>query len=708
LLRFLPRFIRKRTGELEKFDEKRILAAIKKAFFAVYPKKQKENERNAARVAELVLQSISEKRLREPTVEQVQDLVEEKIMQAGFANVAKAYIVYRKERAQIRELKKRLGVRDELKVSVNAAAVLRERYLRRDEKGNVVETAAELFHRVANAVAQADRRYGKRLAVQSAEKFYEMMSTFKFLPNSPTLMNAGLPLGQLSACFVIPVEDSLDGIFSAVGWMAKIHQSGGGTGFSFSRLRPKGDIVHSTMGQASGPVSFMRIFDVATDVIKQGGRRRGANMGILRVDHPDILEFISIKHDPGFMTNFNLSVAVTDRFMRALAKNEKYELFNPRTGKVAGELPAGEVFDRLVQNAWETGDPGMIFIDRLNAKNPTRRLGPIESTNPCGEVGLHPFEACNLGSINLHKFVKDKKINWEELGNVIGEAVHFLDNVVTVSKFPLPQIREAVLANRRIGLGVMGFADTLAELGVPYDSNKALEIGEEIMRFIEKKGHEASQKLGRQRGSFPNFKKSLWYEKGYRWMRNATVTTIAPTGTISIIAEASSGIEPFFAISFVRNIMEGIQLFETNKVFEKVARERGFYSKELMEEMAKTGSVQNLKQVPEDVKRIFKNALEISPEWHVKMQAVFQRHVDNAVSKTINLRHDATVEDVRRAYLLAYELGCKGITVFRAGSKPSQVLYAGIEPSLAKGEFVTAQSEFSGFSGSCKGGECHL
>ncbi|HYB92868.1 MAG TPA: vitamin B12-dependent ribonucleotide reductase, partial [archaeon] len=567
------------------------------------------------------------------------------------------------------------------------------------ERGNPIETPSQLFHRVAKAVAAADLIYDKNANVAEVEEeFYQLMAHQEFMPNSPTLMNAGTEMGQLSACFVVPIEDSIEGIFNAVKWMAVIHKSGGGTGFSFSRLRPKNDLVKSTMGVASGPVSFMRIFDVTTDVIKQGGRRRGANMGILRVDHPDILEFIAAKSQEGFLSNFNISVAATDEFMKKVEKDEKYDIINPRIGKPIMQLRAKSVFDLIVNNAWTTGDPGMIFIDEINRYNPTPSLGQMESTNPCGEVPLLPFESCNLGSIDLSKMIKDGDVDWEKLRKTVRIVVHFLDNIIDVSKFPLAEIEAQTRANRKIGVGVMGLAEAFFKLNIPYDSDEALAMAEKFMKFINDEGHKMSVEIAEKRGSFPNFKGSIWEERNYKAMRNATVTTIAPTGTISIIAGTTSGIEPVFAISFVRSVMEGTQLLEVNPVFEKVAKERGFYSEDLMIKISKKGSIQGFTEIPEEIRRIFVTAFDVDPEWHVKMQAAFQKYIDNAVAKTVNLRHDATPEDVRKVYWLAYKLKCKGITIYRYGSKKEQVLYIGevLGKEKAEEEYVGADSEYAG------------
>lgn len=557
-----------------------------------------------------------------------------------------------------------------MQLTENALRVLSARYLLKDAKGNVIETPEGMFKRVASTIASAEKIYGRDPA-QWEDRFYELMGGLRFLPNSPTLMNAGRDIGQLAACFVLPVDDSMQSIFDTLKNAALILQSGGGTGFSFSRLRPRTDIVRSTGGIASGPVSFMKIYNTATEVIKQGGARRGANMGILRIDHPDILDFIRIKRDERELTNFNISVAVTDVFMDALMRDDEYDLINPRSKAVIGRLKAKTVFDEIVTSAWETGDPGLVFIDRINRYNPTPHLGDIESTNPCGEQPLLPYEACVLGSLNLSRYVTGDtgsgRVDYDALSTDIKTAVRFLDDSIDVNKYPLPAIEAMHKGNRKIGLGVMGWADMLILLGIPYNSKKAFRLAREIMRFIRDKSREASVELADERGVFPNFKGSIYDSPDMPHPRNATTTTIAPTGTLSIIADCSSGIEPIFALAYKRLILD-TELFEINKYFLKIALDRGFYTREIEDEVIKRGTLRGIKSVPSDIKRLFRTAHEIPPEDHIEMQAAFQEYTDNAVSKTINMPHRAKKEDVYRAFLLAYEKGLKGITIFRYGT----------------------------------------
>lgn len=566
-------------------------------------------------------------------------------------------------------------------LSKNALMVLEKRYLCKNEKGTLVEDAEGMFHRVASAIASVETTHGKTAKqIQNlAGEFYDVISNLEFLPNSPTIMNAGKELGQLSACFVLPIEDSMESIFETIKNTALIHKSGGGTGFAFSRLRPAEDCVKSTNGVSSGPISFMEVFNSATEAIKQGGTRRGANMGCLRVDHPDILKFITCKKDTTKLTNFNISVLVTERFMEAAAKGEDYDLINPRTGESVKKLNAAKVFDLIVNMAWSNGEPGIIFIDRINRDNPTPHIGSIESTNPCGEQPLLPYESCNLGSINLSKMLKSEKgkleVDFEKLKNTVRLAVRFLDDVIDANKYPLDNIAKMTRSNRKIGLGVMGFADMLIQLGVPYDSEEGISIAEQVMSYISQEGRKMSCELAAERGVFPNFKGSVYDSNNDKMeIRNATVTTIAPTGTLSIIASCSSGIEPLFAISYIKRVMDGTELLEVNPYFEKIAKEREFYTEELMRKIAERGTVRGMDEVPEDVQKIFATALDIAPVWHIRMQAAFQRFTDNAVSKTVNFPEDATTDDVREVYQLAYKEGCKGCTIYRYGSRDSQVL----------------------------------
>lgn len=689
--------IRTRDDSIVAFDASKIEDAVYKALVAT----NSGDRRLAGRITQKVVNTLEERFAnRTPGIEDIQDIVEEVLMSQGHTNVAKAYIIYRQNRSEIRRIKKLIGIRDDLKLDINAIKVLERRYLLRDQEGNVIESPRELFHRVAHTIAAVETKFEPAADIHGLEdKFFSLMNNLEFMPNTPTLMNAGAPLGQLSACFVLPVADSIAGIFDSLKDMALIHQSGGGTGFSFSYLRPRGDIVRSTKGVASGPVSFMKVFDVATGIMKQGGKRRGANMGILNANHPDIMEFILGKSDEGTFSNFNISVGASDEFMEAVKKDRKWGLINPRTNQEVRVTNARHLFDLIVNNAWRSGDPGIIFLDEINRHNPTPHLGKLEATNPCGELPLLPYESCNLGSINLAKMVTDSQLDWQKLKRTVQICVHFLDNVIEASNFPLPAVEQITRGgNRKIGLGIMGFADALIKLSIPYNSEKALETAENIMKFIFEEARKASVKLANERGVFPNYKGSIYDKAGGPKMRNATVVSIAPTGTISIIAGCSSGIEPLFALAFVRNIMEGTRLLEVNPVFEQIARQRGFHSPELMEKIARTGTLRGISGIPEDVRRVMVTDWDIDPEWHVRMQAIFQKYSDNSVSKTVNLSAESTPNDIRRVYKLAYDLKCKGITAYRYGSKKEQVLTlpTATTQNADQGLFVTVDSEYAG------------
>ena len=567
-----------------------------------------------------------------------------------------------------------------MELSKNALTVLERRYLIKNGEGVVIETVEELFRRVAGAIAASDRRYDENADCEAlADSFYRMMTNLEFLPNSPTLMNAGRPLGQLSACFVLPVEDTMEGIFETIKQAALIHKSGGGTGFSFSRLRPCGSAVNSTGGVASGPISFMKVFNMATEAVKQGGTRRGANMGILRVDHPDIMEFIHCKTNNKEITNFNISVGLTEKFMNAVEAGKDYELVDPHGGRVTGTLNAREVFECIVDAAWHNGEPGIIFLDRLNRDNVVPKAGKIESTNPCGEQPLLPYESCNLGSINLTKMLREENgvysFDWDKLKATAKKAVHFLDNVIDANKYPLKEIDFMTKQTRKVGLGVMGWADALLRLKIPYNSEQAVRLAETVMRAVTEAGREESRELAKARGTFPLFQESTLDQELPQ--RNATVTTIAPTGTLSLLASCSSGVEPIFGYVYIRNIMDGTEMIEVNPILREVLEERGLYSDELMKKIAKQGSLEGIEEIPEEIHRVFVSAHEVSPEFHIRMQAAFQRHTDNAVSKTVNFCNSATREEVAEVYKLAFRLGCKGVTIYRDGSRSEQVLNIG-------------------------------
>jgi ribonucleoside-diphosphate reductase alpha chain len=664
--------ITKRDGRIVDFNPDKIATAIFKAAQAVGESKQDLAKALAQRVIELTNSRFTDKT---PSVEDMQDIVEETLIASGEAKIAKAYILYRQKRAELRNLKKALlqGQTDEeVDLSLNALKVLEKRFLKKDADGKLLETPSQMFRRVAANIAQADAFYGGNIQ-ETTEKFYERMRKLEFLPNTPTLMNAGTSMQQLVSSFVLPVEDSIESIFDALKHAAMIHKTGGGTGFSFSKLRPKHDIIVTSQGQSTGPTAFMRLFDSSTSIIKEGGVQRGANIGILRVDHPDVLEFINLKADGKSFTNFNLSVGVTDTFMEAVANDREYHIVNPRTRQPVTTLSARGVFDNIIALAWQRGDPGLIFLDRINQQNPMLNTGELEATDPCGDQPLMPYESAPLGAINVLSCVKQNDFDWEKLKGLVHDAVHFLDNVIDVNRYPLPEIEKASKATRKIGVGIMGFADALYHLGIPYDSEEGLACAEKIMKFVKDEAMAKSIALGEQRGTFPAWSESTFAQRSLP-LRNAGLITIAPTGTVSMIADISPSIEPNFAISYVKNVMGDTDLVYVNKVFSKIAKKRGFYSDQLMRDIAERGGIQNVAEVPDELKKVFVTAQEISPEWHIRMQAAFQKHVDNAISKTINFPADASLHEVSQGFLLAYKLGCKGLTVYRDKSLDQQVI----------------------------------
>jgi ribonucleoside-diphosphate reductase alpha chain len=676
-------FIIKRDKSQVSFDKEKIKIAMQKAFDAVGQKLSTSQTNNLLeKIVELLEKEYKEKNY--PSVENISNLIEKILMENNYQEVARAFIIHRDYRRKIRELKKSyVGSDEKGPFTLNALNVLESRYLLKDMDGKVIENPKQMLWRVARAIAKAEKNYSKdkKKYEDVAQSFFDALNNLEFIPNSPALMNAGTGMGQLSACFVIPVEDDMTGIFDAIKHTALVHQSGGGTGFSFSRLRQKGARVKSTKGVASGPISFMQVFDAATEVIKQGGKRRGANMGILRVDHPDIIEFITCKQQEGRLANFNISIGLTDAFFVALENNTDYDLLDPKNRLPIGRMNAKSVFDLIANMAWTNGEPGIIFIDEMNRGNDVPHIGEIEATNPCGEQPLLPFESCNLGAINLAKMMENGKIDWKKLENAIRMGTRFLENMLDENKLPIPQIEKASRLTRKIGLGVMGWADMLIQLWIPYDSDEAIYLAEKIMKFIRDTSIDESVKLAEERGSFPAFKGSRWdTEFGYTKLRNAALTTIAPTGTTSMIADASSGIEPYFSLAFTKIALDEKKFVYVNKYFEKIAREKGFFSEELMHKISQEGSIQNMDEVPDEVKRVFKISSDISVEDHVKMQAAFQKYVHSAVSKTINMLNSATVDDVKHAYLLAYNTKCKGLTIYREGSRTIEVLTKGTAP----------------------------
>ncbi|EID10973.1 ribonucleoside-diphosphate reductase, adenosylcobalamin-dependent [Mycobacterium xenopi RIVM700367] len=678
------------------FDPARIEAAVARAAREV----RRAETPLASTVAAAVAEILARRPRDEPVdVETIQDLVEVQLAAVGSDDVARAYIIFRQRRAELRSAKDLLGVRDELKLSLAAVTVLRERYLLRDENGGPNESTGEMMDRSATCVAAAENLYKRGSSAQWAQRFAALLRRLEFLPNSPTLMNAATNVGLLSGCFVLPVDDSIQSIFTTLGQAAEIHRAGGGTGYSFGHLRPAGDRVSSTGGSASGPLSFIRLYDTAAGIVALGGRRRGACMAVLDASHPDIYEFVRAKAElPSELTHFNFSVGVTDTFLRAVERNGIHHLVNPRTGKAVAEVAAGDLFTAICEAAHSCGDPGLVFLDTINRANPLPARGRIEATNPCGEVPLLPYESCNLGSINLARMIRDGRVDWHRLAEVAGLAVRFLDDVIDVNRYPFPELAEATLATRKIGLGVMGLAEMLANLGIPYDSERGVNLAARIARCVQQAGHTASTRLAEERGAFPAFADSRLAGKAPR--RNAQVTSVAPTGTISLIAGTTAGIEPMFAIAFTRAIL-GRQLLEVNPCFDRLARDRGFYRDELVNEIAQRGGVRGYSQLPADVRAAFPTASEIPPEWHLRMQAAVQRHVDAAVSKTINLPASATVEDIRNIYLSAWKAKVKGITVYRYGSRDRQVL------TFAAPQAPIPQAD-TDFSGGCVGRACEF
>ena len=665
----------KRDGRKVSFEETKIVSVILKAFEATNEiekdKQKKEADRLTKVVVNIILKGLNGET---PTVEQVQDVVEQVLMAAGHFITAKAFIIYREKQQAVRVAKKIMGVKDDLGLSVNQLKVLESRYLRHDEYGKTIETPKKLIERVARAVAKMEKKSLRKIW---KKKFFEVISKMEFVPAGGYLRSAGTKRPTIANCFVLPVKDDLGQIFDAVKWLALVQQAGGGTGFNFSNLRPKGDFVKSSGGFSTGPISFMKVFDEATAQVMQGGYRMGANMGILNVDHPDIMEFIHCKTDEGEVSNFNISVGITDEFMRAVKNNKKFKLRNPRTNEVVQTVEAKSLFDQIASLAWRTGDPGMVFLDKINKNNPViETLGRLEATNPCGEQPLHPFDVCNLGSVNLAKMIKGKRVDWDRLEKVTRIGVRFLDNGVDLSKYPIREIKKMAVANRRIGLGVMGFADMLFQLQVGYNTNRGVALASKVMGFVNKIAVDESVRLGKEKGIFPNFKGSEYQKKGIR-RRNLATTTIAPTGTISMVADVSSGIEPVFALSYVKNVVEEGGLSYVNKYFKKAVDGLNLSDdrkNDIFQRVSKSGSCQDIEELPSLIKSVFVTAHDISPEAHIRMQAGFQKKTENAVSKTINFPNKATLSEVKRAYILAWELNCKGITIYRSGSREGQVL----------------------------------
>lgn len=696
--------VRRLDGSREPFEPRKIEDGIRRALKA----SGIVGEDLASDLSRRVVKEVNETFKNEvPSLEDIQDLVQKVLSKEGYPDAARTYLLFQEQRAEAFRFKQQLGMRDDLGLGVNSLAVLKKHYLARDLTGKVTETPSKMFRRVARTVAEVERLIPSQVDPGLLEEeFYQIMSSMEFLPGSPTLVNAGTPAGQLLNCYVIPVEDSIDGIFQALKDTAKVHQFEGGTGFSFSKLRPRGDIVRSTKGIASGPVSFMSVFDLVTGVMKQAGRLPGANMGILSISHPDIEEFIEARPDDDRLANFHLAVAVTDEFMEAADRKSKWPLVNPRSGQVWKTIKADRLLEQIVTNAWHTGEPGLLFVDELAGHNPTPSLGTLEATGSCGELALLPYESCIIGTVNLAKLVRDGNMDWDELSRVVRLAVRFLDNVIEVNAYPSTAFKEMAQANRKIGLGVMGFADLLVRLGIPYNSEAGLEMGEKVMSTLSEEARRASKALADERGPFPNLGQSIYGRDTRGILRNASLLAVAPTGSLSAVAGCSSGIEPLFALVYARNVLGDQSLIETNPAFHKVACDRGFFTREIMEEVARRGTISNLEQIPEDVRRVFVTDTEVGPEWHLRMQAAFQRHTDNLVIKAVNLPNEATPEDIYRVFRQAHALRCRGVTVYRYGSHRNQSLYTGGHV-CDTGEvipYVTAASEYSGgfLSGRCQ------
>ncbi len=665
--------VRKRDGRIVLFNKDKIVDAIFKAMSSV----NKVDQELAEKLANLIEEELENKFNKKdtPHVEDIQDLIEKALITEGLAEVAKSFILYRYKRTVIREAKESLiGKIDDSDLSITSLKIAEAKYLLKDENGNIIETPNQMFQRAAKCMANVEKKYNKdeQYTKDLEKKFFEIISNLEFLPSGRILAHAGTDSTSLSSSIVIPIEDSLEDIFTSLLHAVTLQKKTVGTGFNFSKIRPRGSRTSENYGKAVGPVSFMHIFNSASELIKCRGNRKSANMAILRCDHPNIIDFIGAKENQNYLNNFNISVGLTDKFLEAVRKNDDYELIDPSTEKSVSKLNARKIFDMIISTAWKNGEPGLIFLDNINRKNPTPELGKLEITSSCAEMALYPYEGAFLGSINLEKFVRENEINYEKLKETIKLAVRFLDNAVDVSNYSIEKVNEITKSNRKIGLGIMGFADLLYEMQVPYNSERALEIAEELIKFVQKTAREESENIGIEKGNFPNYKKSIFYKKTP--MRNATVTAIAPSGSISILAETSNSIEPNFAIGYMRNVLGNTQIMFVNKHFEKIAKEKGFYSPSLIKTIVEQGSLNGIEEIPEKIKRIFVVSHQITPEWHVKMQAIFQKHIDNAISKTINFPFTATLQDVEKGYFKAHELGCKGITIYRDGSRIEQVI----------------------------------